>query len=359
MLMSTADFSRGLWSRNIEDVDTARSSMQRSIARARATDEDWGLSVSLSYLAAIDELAGEYGAVSALLDEADDVAAWHDWPVNQWRLLPRLEWLIALGRLDEAVSLVDQCLPDREDRPADERFVGALVRGQVSAWRGDAEGAIRHLEKAAWCADQFDWTDPGSRYLLDVQLAEAYVTVGRTTEAEHISVWLREIGLRLNRPVLIGDAARIDALSAAAQGDLDAAEVWAQAAVAAHEASPVPLELARSLLVLGRIERRRRSRRESGVALRRAAAIATEMGHRPLLDQISQEQPRVIAARSVTDLTDAEQRVAGQIADGATSREAATALFISVRTVETHVASIYRKLGVRRRSELRRLLSDR
>jgi len=55
----------------------------------------------------------------------------------------------------------------------------------------------------------------------------------------------------------------------------------------------------------------------------------------------------------------AEQRVADQIAAGATSQEAAAALFISVRTVETHVASIYRKLGVRTRSELRRTLSAR
>jgi hypothetical protein len=42
------------------------------------------------------------------------------------------------------------------------------------------------------------------------------------------------------------------------------------------------------------------------------------------------------------------------IAAGATNRDAATALFVSVRTVETHVASIYRKLGVRTRSELAR-----
>jgi DNA-binding CsgD family transcriptional regulator len=75
------------------------------------------------------------------------------------------------------------------------------------------------------------------------------------------------------------------------------------------------------------------------------------MGHRLLADEIDQELPRAAAARSGDDLT---QRVAG-----ATSQEAATALFVSVRTVETHVASIYRKLGIRTRSELRRAVSDR
>jgi DNA-binding CsgD family transcriptional regulator len=75
--------------------------------------------------------------------------------------------------------------------------------------------------------------------------------------------------------------------------------------------------------------------------------------------EIGRELPRITPARSGDELTDAEQRVAAQIAAGATSQETAAALFISVRTVDTHVASIYRKLGVRSRSELRRTLSAR
>ena len=80
------------------------------------------------------------------------------------------------------------------------------------------------------------------------------------------------------------------------------------------------------------------------------------MGHRPLLAEIERELPRVAAARSGTELTATEQRVADLIAAGATNRDAAAALFVSVRTIETHVASIYRKLGVRTRAELARRL---
>ena len=55
------------------------------------------------------------------------------------------------------------------------------------------------------------------------------------------------------------------------------------------------------------------------------------------------------AVRSGPDLTATEQRVADLIASGASNREAATRLFVSVRTVEHRdVASIYRKLGVRK-----------
>ena len=108
--------------------------------------------------------------------------------------------------------------------------------------------------------------------------------------------------------------------------------------------------------MLGQVERRRKARRQSRDALRRAYELAAEMGHRPLLAQIERELPRVAAERSGSELTATERRVADLIADGATNRDAAAALFVSVRTIETHVASIYRKLGVRTRAELARRL---
>jgi DNA-binding CsgD family transcriptional regulator len=73
---------------------------------------------------------------------------------------------------------------------------------------------------------------------------------------------------------------------------------------------------------------------------------------------VDEELSRVVAARAADDLTATEGRVAELIARGATNREAAAVLFVSVRTIETHVASIYRKLGVRTRAELRRRLPD-
>jgi DNA-binding NarL/FixJ family response regulator len=51
-------------------------------------------------------------------------------------------------------------------------------------------------------------------------------------------------------------------------------------------------------------------------------------------------------------LTAIEQRVADLIASGGTNRDAASSRFISVRTVETPVAAIYRKLGMGNRTEL-------
>ena len=354
----TAGLNRGIWSRYIEDLDTARAAVQRCIARARDTGDDFTLRTFYSYLAATEVLAGDYTAAAAAQDAADAAAAWYDWPINPWYLEPRCRLLIAAGDLDGAVARADAHLPDDENSPVTTRFMGELIRGRVSAWRGEPAGVVEHLEQAASCAEQMDWADPGVRDHLDILLAEAYVAVGRLEEAQRISVWLREIGARLGRPALTGDAHRIDALAATQAGDLDAAVGSARAAVASHEASPLRVELARSLLVLGRIERRRRARKQSRAALSQARELAAEMGHRPLLAEIEQELPRIAAARSGNELTATEQRVADLLAAGATNRDAAAELFVSVRTVETHVASIYRKLGVHTRADLARKLAS-
>jgi DNA-binding CsgD family transcriptional regulator len=358
-LLDTADLYRGVWARRVEDLDTARAALRRCIARAREADEDWALAMCLSYLATVEELAGDYPAAVAALDASDAIAAWYDWPQIPGYVEPRCGLLIWAGNLDGALSLANKHLPDSEAVRSAARLLGARVRGEVSMWRGDPAAAVQPLERGLAFAEEIGRTDPGARFRLDPVLAEAYVSVGRLAEAGRIAAGLREIGARLDRPALSGDAARIEALAAAVTGDLDTAVASARAAVDAHGRSPLRLELARSLLALGRIERRRRARGQARDALRRAQALADEMGHRPLQAQVGQELSRIAAARSGGELTDAEQRVADQIAAGATSQEAATALFISVRTVETHVASIYRKLGVRTRSELRRTLSAR
>ncbi len=263
------------------------------------------------------------------------------------------------GRGSRAASaLLDAALPDDNAATPESRLYGAFLRGVLSGYRGDAEQTAWQFERAASCADTLQWADPGLRLYLDSGLAEAYAAIGRLTEAARISSWLTEIGTRLTRPTLVGQAHRIDALVAAAEGDLDAAVAAARNAVAASEMSPLRREVVRSLLALGRIERRRKARRQAREALQTALARATEIGHEPLRRQIDLELARVSGVRAGDALTATEQRVAELIGAGASNRAAADSLFISVRTVETHVASIYRKLGVRSRAELARRLAN-
>ena len=353
----TANLQRGLWSRYVDDLETARAAVTKSIGQAAESGDDYAQATFLAYLAATEQLAGDYTSARVALDAADAIAAWHHWPASAWRLEPTCEQLIADGKLTEARHIVDTQLVDEAHTPV-EGFIAAVLRGKVSAWENDPAATVVHLERAARWADENGWKDPGVRSRLDALLAEAYVDTDRAADAARISSTLREIGTRLERTALIGDAERIDALIAAHLGDLDAAAGLARSAVAAHEASPLRLEAARSLLVLGRIERRRRARKHARTALTRARDLATDVAHRPLLAEVERELPRTAGTRSSNALTTTEQRVAELIAEGASNRDAATALFVSVRTIETHLATIYRKLGIHRRAELTRRLSQ-
>jgi DNA-binding CsgD family transcriptional regulator len=68
-------------------------------------------------------------------------------------------------------------------------------------------------------------------------------------------------------------------------------------------------------------------------------------------------RPRPVVVAGIESLTTSERRVAELARAGQTNREIAQALFVTPNTVESHLASVYRKLGVTSRSELEDALS--
>src|SRR5262249_32164191 len=67
-LHDTAELNLGIWARCLDDLDTARAATQRCIARASESGDDYGLGTFWSYMAAIEELAGDYVAAASALD---------------------------------------------------------------------------------------------------------------------------------------------------------------------------------------------------------------------------------------------------------------------------------------------------
>ena len=112
----------------------------------------------------------------------------------------------------------------------------------------------------------------------------------------------------------------------------------------------------RTLLVLGEEQQRARRRRDARESLERAAALFDGLGARPWEERARSRIGSISGRAPARDeLTPAERRVAGLVVQGHTNREVAAALFVTDRTVETHLSRIYRKLGVRSRTELARL----
>jgi DNA-binding CsgD family transcriptional regulator len=121
---------------------------------------------------------------------------------------------------------------------------------------------------------------------------------------------------------------------------------------------------ARDLLALGERLRRARRRAEARAPLRDALAVFENLGADPWSRRARSELratgERVAGRRGApsSELTPQELRVALAVADGASNREAAATLFLSPKTVEHHLTSVYGKLGVRSRTALaRRLLT--
>jgi len=128
--------------------------------------------------------------------------------------------------------------------------------------------------------------------------------------------------------------------------------------------SPAQLELARSLAELGAALRRGNQRGEAREQLREAAELAQRCGAERLEERVHEElriagaRPRRRALSGAASLTPGERRVAAAAAGGATNREIAQDLFVSLRTVEMHLTNAYRKLDISSRSELAAMIAE-
>ena len=98
-------------------------------------------------------------------------------------------------------------------------------------------------------------------------------------------------------------------------------------------------------------------------AIRRGLELATVCGAVPLAEFAETEllatgaRPRRIALSGVESLTPSERRVAQMAADGSTNRRIAQDLFVTTKTVEVHLSSVYRKLDIASRLQLSKALT--
>jgi DNA-binding NarL/FixJ family response regulator len=117
----------------------------------------------------------------------------------------------------------------------------------------------------------------------------------------------------------------------------------------------LPFDRARALLLLGSLRRRARQRRAAREVLQEARAELARLGA-AIWRERAEAELRSIGGRAPAPdgLTPSEMKVAELVARGQTNREVAAALFLSERTVESHLSNAYRKLGVRSRTELAR-----
>ena len=185
-------------------------------------------------------------------------------------------------------------------------------------------------------------------------LVEAYVGLGRTADAAALAERYAAVTPQPPSPPTAALVARCRALTAA---DDEAAEAF-EAALAAHAQAPDAFEAARTHLLYGARLRRAGRRVAAREQLRAAQDAFTAMDltawARRAADELGATGATARPRRPLASepLTSQETRVALLVARGLSNREVAAALFLSPKTVEHHLASVFRKRGFRSRTEL-------
>jgi DNA-binding CsgD family transcriptional regulator len=268
----------------------------------------------LPFLAEVLVERGAVGEARALLDTAASSPAGSERMILLDRALMRL--LLAEGRPEEALA-------------------HAAVYELHAGWK-------RHPRYVPWRSLK----------------AQALDRLGRHDEAVALAGEELEIARGWGSPGTVGRSLRVLGTIRRADGIEQLEE-----ACALLERAPARLEHAKALAALGAALRRAGKPTEAREPLRRALELADVCGAQPLTDSVRTEiyatgaRPRTTALGGVLALTASERRVADLAAGGQTNRDIAQALYVTPKTVEVHLSSAYRKLGIGSRHDLSRALA--
>ncbi len=184
-------------------------------------------------------------------------------------------------------------------------------------------------------------------------LIEAYALAGATDDARHLLSRFRPLSEASGNRWMRGACARCAGLLASAH-DYDRPFTDA---IELLEGSPYALELARAQLAYGERLRRVRRTREARTHLRAAFDIFAPAGASPWEQRTAAELRAAgvqIGTRPVQQpqLTPQELHIAMLVAEGKSNKQIATAMYLSPKTIEHHLANTYRKLDIHTRAEL-------
>jgi len=339
-------------------LEDARAWAGEGLRRARATAILIGIAQSASLLSLAALREGHVAEAEAAGDEAVRVARGHGLTIGLPHCLSSLiDPMIERGRAEAAWNELKDLgmtgeLPD---------FFGTsfLVesRGRLRAARGDREGARDDLLQAGRHYERWGVIGPGlSAWRSHAALIQ--LQLGESDEAMRLASEELELARRFGEPRAVGISLRTLGLVESGERGL---ELLAEA-VEALAASPDRLEHARALVDLGAALRRGNRRAEGRKRLREGLDLAARCGAVLLAEHARDEllatgaRPRKPFYSGLESLTASELRTARMAAEGMTNREIAQALFVTQKTVETHLRHAYQKLDISGRSELAAVL---
>jgi DNA-binding CsgD family transcriptional regulator len=275
-------------------------------------------------------------------------------------MVPLVGSLVDQGRLEAAGQELANSLSADEipDSPALTPLL--LERMRLHLARRDYGRAAEDWEEAHRRALRH-FTSLNASFVPDMLLAaEAHHALGDGEAASELLSEASALAERWGAEGFIGQVRH----QAARLGRRPDAPERLREAVAHLERSPARLELARALVSLGEALRRAGHRAESREPLRQGYELARQCGAGALAEAARTElrasgvRLQREALSGAESLTASERRIAEMAAGGTSNPEIAQALFLTVKTVESHLTHAYRKLDIAGRSQLAEALAD-
>jgi DNA-binding CsgD family transcriptional regulator len=338
------------------EVDRARPLYHEVLAVARVRNDPMLEQQALWNMSHLEWRAGNWEEAERYAFESVDLMT------QLGRLMPPDEFPAAFiaahrGRIDEARTRSTAALARSETEALRIGQSGhSWVLGFIELSLGNADAALPHLRRSYDLRHTF-MLEPAQRLELG-DLLEALISLSRLDEAQEILAFWQPRAEGVNRAWALAILARCSGLLLAARGDTDGALASFDCALADHARDIDPFQRARTLLALGRTQRRAKKRGAARTTLEEALVEFERVGAPLWAEQARAELARISGrAPSSGELTEGERRIADLVAEGHTNREVAAALFLTEHSVETALTRVYRKLGVRSRAELARLLA--
>ncbi|HEY4826935.1 MAG TPA: LuxR C-terminal-related transcriptional regulator, partial [Solirubrobacteraceae bacterium] len=347
-----------LWAGELEQ---ARSPLEAMLRDAGESADPWREIHALAYLSALEtnlghptrgrELALRYLELAGSADQDAQRAG------ALWPLASAAGWL---GHINEARDAARQGLELAERTGHYLYVIGNLTAvGAVELSLDNPVAAATALQRA-WELMSAGGVESPGRFPLLPDLVEALVAVGEPDHAATVAREHRRIAHRLNRPWARALAARCEAVVADANGQEAMAVAAFERARREHDLQDRPLDLARTLLAYGTLHRRRRRKSRARELLESALELFAAAEAAQWAERTRVELGRIGGRRAAPAgaLSATESEIARLVAAGRTNREVAAALHVSARTVEWNLSKLYRKLGVRSRTELARAVGS-
>jgi DNA-binding CsgD family transcriptional regulator len=348
-----AGLGLGMFLKVIDRFDESRRWLVTMRTCAVDEGDDSALPITLGHLAALECWAGQYALAVELATQGRE----HAERMGIRAPMPASVHVLALahqGFTGEARAMGER------DLAADESvgFTAAVALdlrslGTAELLAGNAVMAASHLLRALLISsEEIGISEPAIMRVHPDAIA-ALVALERFGEAEELTQQLDAAASANHYPWSTAMAARCHGLLKATSGEPAAALELLHSALHEHQRLPMPFEEARTRLLLGSVLRRAGHRSDARRELETARAMFARLGTPIQARQASAELDRIGGRRRQdNELTPVEQRIADLAAAGQTNREVAAVMFMSVRTVESHLGRIYRKLGIRSRTEL-------